>query len=87
MILVAQIISFIFNVLTLLILARAILSWIPIDPYSRFFGIKQFIHNLTEPMLEPIRRILPPAAGFDWSPLVLLLGIVIVERLLFAILF
>ncbi|MCA9980750.1 MAG: YggT family protein, partial [Anaerolineales bacterium] len=84
--LIAQIISLIFNLLTLLILARAILSWIPIDPYSRFYSVKLFIHNLTEPMLEPIRRILPPAGGMDWSPFVLLIGFIIIERLLFALL-
>ena len=87
MILVAQIISVIFNVLTLLVLIRAILSWIPIDPYSRFYGFQRFIHNLTEPMLEPIRRILPPTGGLDWSPIVLLIGLMFIEQILFSMVF
>ncbi len=83
----AQTISIIFNILTLLILARAILSWIHIDPYSNFYSIKLFVHNLTEPMLEPIRRLLPPTSGLDLSPIVLLIGLMVVERLLFSLLF
>lgn len=83
---IVQTVSIIFNILTLLILARAILSWIPIDPHSRFYGVKQFIYNLTEPLLEPIRRMLPPTGGLDWSPFILLIGIIVIEQLLFALL-
>jgi YggT family protein len=56
--------------LWLLILARVILSWV--DPGGRTrFGA--FVISTTEPILAPIRRILPPTGMFDLSPLIVLL--------------
>ena len=63
------------RVVTLLIIARAIGSFFVKD-WSR--GIPRFLFDVTEPVLSPVRRILPPLGGFDFSPLVVvvLLGIV-----------
>ncbi len=61
----------------LLVLGRVLLSWI--DPtFSKPIG--QFIYSLTEPFLEPIRRVLPRIGNFDFSPLILLLGLGILMR-------
>jgi YggT family protein len=61
----------------LLVLGRVLLSWI--DPtFSKPIG--KFIYSLTEPFLEPIRRVLPRTGNFDFSPLVLLLGLGILMR-------
>jgi len=73
------ILSLIFNILSLLVLARVVISWIRPDPYN---PIVQFIHQATEPMLEPIRRILPPAGGLDFSPIVLILLLSVIQTLL-----
>lgn len=74
-----DLIQLIFLLFNLLILARILMSWINPDPYS---PIVQTINNLTEPILAPVRKILPPAGMFDLSPMVVLIGAVIIEGLL-----
>jgi YggT family protein len=61
------------------VLASVILSWLPIDPEN---PIVRFVRASTEPVLEPIRKVLPPVGGFDLSPMLLLIGLQIVQRLL-----
>lgn len=56
--------------LWLLILARVILSYVDPGGRSRFAA---FVISTTEPILAPIRRILPPTGMFDLSPLIVLL--------------
>jgi YggT family protein len=76
-------INVLFLGLTILIFARVLLSWIP----TRLpWGLGDFIFSVTEPILAPIRRALPMAAGMDFSPLVALLLLNLVERLLHGIL-
>ena len=59
-----------------LILARVVISWT--NPAGGG-GLVAFIDQATEPILAPIRRLLPPTMGVDWSPLIaiLLLGIIL----------
>ena len=61
------------TVMWLLVFARVILSWT--NPMGGG-GLVAFVYQVTEPILAPIRRVLPPSGGLDWSPLVatLLLG-------------
>jgi len=61
------------------VLASVILSWLPIDPEN---PIARFVRASTEPVLEPIRKVLPPVGGFDLSPMLLLIGLQILQRLL-----
>lgn len=69
--------------LTLAIFGRVILSWVP----TRLpWGLNDFIFSVTEPILAPIRRALPMAAGMDFSPLIALVLLQLVERLLLGIL-
>ncbi len=72
-----QIIALILQLVQLLVLARVLISWIRPDPYN---PIVKFIHDVTEPMLAPIRNLMPPASGLDLSPMILLIGIMVVER-------
>ncbi len=59
------------EILSWLIIARAILSWVSPDPYN---PIVQFIERATEWILEPIRRMIPMfKIGLDISPIVALL--------------
>jgi YggT family protein len=61
-----------FGLLTIAIFIRVILSWVQ----TRLpFGINDFVFAVTEPILGPIRRLLPAAAGMDLSPLVALIAI------------
>lgn len=64
------------TVLWFLLIARVVLSWT--NPMGGG-GVVAFIYQVTEPILAPIRRVLPATAGIDWSPLVamLLLGVVL----------
>jgi len=49
--------------------------------------IGDVIYRLTEPALRPIRRILPDLGGIDLSPLVLLLGLVFLQKVLASLVF
>ena len=64
------------TVVWFLLIARVVLSWT--NPMGGG-GVVAFIYHATEPILAPIRRVLPPTSGIDWSPLVamLLLGVVL----------
>ena len=44
-------------------------------------GLTAFVYQATEPILAPIRRVLPPTAGVDWSPLVAMLILGVILRL------
>ena len=65
------------TVIWFLLIARVVLSWT--NPMGGGGGIVAFIYQATEPILAPIRRVLPPTSGIDWSPLVamLLLGVIL----------
>lgn len=64
----AVILNMLINVMIVLIFVRALISWVNADPYN---PIVQFLHKTTEPVLEPIRRILPfnLKMGIDISPI------------------
>jgi YggT family protein len=59
-------------------LGRVLFSWV--DPqFEKPLG--QFLFSLTEPFLAPIRRVLPQSGSFDFSPLVLLIGLGLLMRM------
>jgi YggT family protein len=61
----------------LLVVARVFMSWI--NP--RFDGaVGRFLFDTTEPLISPIRRVMPQTGMFDWAPLILLLGLGILLR-------
>jgi YggT family protein len=56
-----------------IVIGRAILSWVNPDPYN---PIVRFLHDVTEPALSRIRRMLPALGGsIDFSPMILILAI------------
>ena len=66
---------------SLVVLASVILSWLNLgedNPIVRFVG------SATEPVLTPIRRILPTMGGFDFSPMLLLFAIRLLKKVLVA---
>jgi YggT family protein len=80
---VVTIVNLLFQALWWLILARIIFSFIRVSPYHPTWGpIMRFIYDVTEPLLAPIRRILPPMGGLDLSPMILLILADVVRRLL-----
>jgi YggT family protein len=58
------------TVFWLLLVVRVVLSWT--NPTGGG-GLTAFVYQATEPILAPIRRVLPPTGGIDWSPLVAML--------------
>ena len=76
-------INVLFLGITLVIFGRVILSWVP----TRLpWGLNDFIFSVTEPFLSPIRRALPMGAGMDFSPLIALVLLQLVEQLLIRLL-
>jgi YggT family protein len=64
------------------IIARALLSWVNPDPYN---PIVRFLYNVTEPVLDWVRRRIPLVFGsLDLSPLLVLLAILFLQRFLVA---
>ncbi|MDP8215803.1 MAG: YggT family protein [Candidatus Kaelpia imicola] len=65
----AEILGVLLTIYYWLILVRALISWVNPDPYN---PIVQFLHKVTEPVLSPIRRMLPFGAGIgiDISPII-----------------
>jgi YggT family protein len=64
---------------SLVVLASVILSWIRLDPDN---PIVKVVDALTEPVLGPIRKVLPDFGGIDFSPMLLLLGLRFLRGLL-----
>jgi len=63
-----------------IIIVRAIVSWVNPDPWN---PIVQFLQRATEPVLAPIRRILPTwRVGIDFSPLVAILAVIFIQQFL-----
>jgi YggT family protein len=70
-----------------LLIAQAVLSWLiafgVVNRHNRIVGtIEDFLWRITEPVLRPIRRLLPNLGGIDISPVILILLLVFFQRLL-----
>ena len=63
--------------------ARIILSWFPVEPGSGMATVYGFLYTITEPVLGPIRRVIPPLGaggmGIDLSPIIVFFGITILQ--------
>jgi len=68
--------------LWILILARVILSWTNPHGGGTFTA---YVYQLTEPILAPIRRLIPPTSGIDWAPMIAILLLGVITRVLFSL--
>lgn len=57
----------------IILFARILLSWFPISPGTPMATVFSFVYSATEPVLGPVRRMMPPMGGFDLSPLIVIL--------------
>jgi YggT family protein len=57
-----------------LVFIRILLSWFPLQPGGIAAQIFSFVYTLTEPVLGPLRRTIPPVGMLDLSPLVVIFG-------------
>jgi YggT family protein len=70
------------TLLWVLILARVIISWT--NPRGGG-SLVAFVYQVTEPILAPIRRVIPPTSGIDWSPLIAMLILGAITRATYAL--
>jgi len=77
-----RLINLMFTLYSFAIIARALLSWVRISYYH---PVARFLIRITEPILAPLRRYIPPVAGVDFTPMVALVILWIAEWLLQAL--
>jgi YggT family protein len=63
---------------SIIVLVAVVISWMQLPPGH---PIARFVHSVTEPVLDPVRRALPPMGGLDFSPMVLLIGLRMIRSL------
>lgn len=73
------ILSLVLDAYSLVVLVSVVVSWLRLAEDN---PIVTFTQTMTEPVLAPIRRLLPSAGGLDISPMVLLLGIRLLKRII-----
>lgn len=78
---IAELLVLVLNVFLVAIIIQVILSWVNPGSYSPFTAL---LDRLTEPVLDPARRLLPPIGGLDLSPILVLIGIQLIKMLLYA---
>lgn len=71
-------INFVVQALIILIIVSVILSYV----MDRYHPIRRWVDSIVEPLSMPIRRVLPPLAGLDFSPLVLILLLQLIANLI-----
>ncbi len=68
----------------LVLIGRVVLSWFPISPGSGLATVYSIVYALTEPVLGPVRRLMPPIGmggmGLDLSPIIVFLLVAVLER-------
>lgn len=65
-----------FTILKAAIIVRVISSWLPISPYSKWIN---WSHRISEPMLAPLRRIVPNFGGLDLTPIIVYILLSIIQ--------
>jgi len=75
-------IQLLFQILVFAIIARALLSWFPMGPGNPFYPLAVILHQITEPILAPLRRLIPRFGMIDITPFVALILLQVGERVL-----
>lgn len=70
------------NFYVLVVILRAISSFFPITSGSPLAPVVNLLYKATEPVFQPIRRVLPALGGFDFTPLVVIIGINVLMSIL-----
>ena len=61
----------------IVLIIRIVLTWIPHNPHSQAVT---FLYKITEPVLEPVRRVIPSIGGIDISPIVVFIALGFIKR-------
>lgn len=70
------------NIYVLIVIARTISTFFPVSSGSPFLPVVDFLYKATEPVFAPIRRVLPTVGPFDFTPVVVIIGVNIIARIL-----
>ena len=74
---IARVVEIVLNMVQLLVIASVLIGWVGADPNNQ---IVMMIHNLTEPLYRPFRRLTRALPGpLDWAPLLVLLAITFLQ--------
>ena len=76
-----QLVDTLLGAYSLILLGKAIVSWFPVNPYN---PIVRFLDRLTEPVLTPVRKKVPPLAGMDLSVVLVLIVISILRNMIWS---
>ncbi len=77
-----QFVNLLVWVLYIAMIGRVLSSWLNIGPSSPFFPVIRLLYQITEPILAPIRRVLPSFGMMDLSPMVALILIGVIQRVI-----
>ena len=76
----AKLVEIVLGIYMWIVIGRAILSWVNPDPYN---PVVRFLHDVTEPILSQIRRVIPAfGGGMDFSPMILIVAIIFLQNFL-----
>lgn len=64
----------------IVLIVRIVLTWIPHNRYNQAI---QVLYKITEPVLAPVRKVIPPIMGMDFSPIVVFIGLGFLKRMMF----
>lgn len=76
---IPQLVDLAINVFLFAILIQVIISWVNPGTYNPILGV---INSLTDPLMRPARRLLPPISGLDLSPMLVMMGLYLLKMLL-----
>ncbi len=76
---VVKVVHLLIELLIILIFIHAIGSWIPQIRESRLY---YYVDRIVDPLLEPIRRVVPSVGGIDFSPMILIFILILIDRAL-----
>ena len=76
---VGTFIQLLFTILSWAIIIRIVLTWVRVEA---LYPVARVVEQITEPILAPARRIIPPMGGIDFSPIIVLVLLSLIERLL-----
>ena len=84
---ILEVILIVLDLYVWLLIASAILSWLiafnVVNTRNQFVAaVVEFLYRITEPVLAPIRRLMPNLGGLDISPIILILLIILVQKLI-----
>ncbi len=76
---ITRIIVDLLQVYLILLFIRILLTWIPVNPWSKFAKVVGWLGSITDPLLRPLRRLIPPlrlgAVMLDLSPIILIVAV------------